>query len=66
MPHTICDIRLSKHSNGSDNLCYTADGHDYEVDGEFYIDSSHNLHHTHVFDDNTEQDIIIPYENGEY
>lgn len=64
--HRIEDIALTKRSNGSDNLQYTADGKNFEVDGEFYVDKNNNLHHTHLFEDNEEMEIVIPYENGNY
>lgn len=64
--HLIEDIMLTKHSNGSDNLQYKADGKTYEVDGEFLVDKHHCLHHTHTFENGDEQEIVIPYENGEH
>ena len=59
--HRIEDIALTKHSNGSDNLQYTADGKNFEVDGEFYVDKNNNPHHTHLFEDDEEIEIVIPY-----
>lgn len=56
---------LTKHHDGNDNLQYTADGQCFEVDGEFYVDKLNWLHHTHIFEDGSEVEIIIPYENGE-
>ena len=64
--HRIEDIMLTKHSNGSDNLSYVADGKNFEVDGEFLVDKEHRLHHTHIFENGDEQEIVIPYENGTY
>ena len=64
--HRIEDIMLTKHSNGSDNLQYKADGKTYEVDGEFYVDKEYRLHHTHIFENGDEQEIIVPYKNGEH
>lgn len=64
--HTITDVMLTKHHNGSDFLSYKADGKTVEVWGEFYIDGGDRLHHTHIFDDAQEIEIVIPYENGEY
>lgn len=64
--HRIEDIMLTKHSNGSDNLQYTADGKNFEVGGEFYVDKEYRLHHTHIFKNGDEQEIVIPYENGEH
>lgn len=61
--HRIEDIALTKHSNGSDNLQYTADGKNFEVDGEFWVDKKNNLHHTHFFEDGEEIEVVIPYEN---
>lgn len=46
---------------GHDNLIYLADGEYQEVDGEFYIDSDGMLHHSHIFDDNTEIEFTIKY-----
>lgn len=64
--HRIEDIVLTKHGNGSDNLSYVADGKNFEVDGEFYVDKEYRLHHTHIFENGDEQEIVIPYENGEH
>ena len=64
--HTITDVMLTKHHNGSDFLSYKADGKTVEVWGEFYIDGGYRLHHTHIFDDAQETEIVIPYENGEH
>lgn len=64
--HRIEDIMLTKHNNGSDNLQYKADGQNYEFDGEFLVDKHHCLHHTHTFENGDEQEIVIPYENGEH
>ena len=64
--HIIDNIQLTKHSNGNDNLSYTADGVFKEVDGEFYVDRQHKLYHSHIFEDGTEIEITIPYENGTY
>lgn len=64
--HRIEDVTLTKHNNGSDNLQYTADGKAFEWDGEFLVDKEHRLHHTHIFENGDEQEIVIPYENGEH
>ena len=64
--HRIEDIMLTKHSNGSDNLQYSADGKNFEVDGEFYVDTDYHLHHTHIFENGDEMEIVIPYKNGEH
>lgn len=64
--HRLEDIILTKHHNGSDNLQYKADGKTYEFDGEFLVDNYHCLHHTHTFENGDEQEIVIPYENGEH
>ena len=64
--HRIEDIVLTKHGNGSDNLQYVADGHPFEWDGEFLVDKKYRLHHTHIFENGDEQEIVIPYENGEH
>lgn len=64
--HRIEDIMLTKHSNGSDNLQYKADGKMSEVDGEFYVDKDDRLHHTHIFENGDELEIVIPYKNGEH
>lgn len=62
--HRIEDIMLTKHSHG-DNLQYTADGQHIEVDGEFFVDKLNWLHHSHIFADGSEVEIVVPYENGE-
>ena len=64
--HRIEDIMLTKHSNGCDNLQYKADCKTYEVDGEFYVDKEYKLHHTHIFENGDEMEIVIPYKNGEH
>lgn len=64
--HHIEDVMLTKHHNGNDNLQYKADGKTYEVDGEFYVDKEYRLHHTHIFENGDEQEIVIPYKNGEH
>lgn len=64
--HRIEDVMLTKHHNGSDNLQYKADGKTYEVDGEFYVDREYKLHHTHIFENGDEQEIVIPYKSGEH
>lgn len=64
--HRIEDVMLTKHHNGSDNLQYKADGKPYEFDGDFLVDNYHCLHHTHTFENGDEQEIVIPYENGEH
>lgn len=64
--HRIEDIMLTKHGNGSDNLQYVADGQPCEWDGEFLVDKEHRLHHTHIFENGDEQEIVIPYETGEH
>lgn len=64
--HRIEDIMLTKHSNGSDNLQYVADGKNYEFDGEFLVDKKHRLHHTHLFENGDVMEIVIPYWNGTY
>lgn len=64
--HRIEDVMLTKHHNGNDNLQYTADSKNFEVDGEFFVDKQHKLHHTHIFENGDEMEIVIPYENGEH
>lgn len=64
--HRIEDIMLTKHGNGGDDLQYTADGKNFEVDGEFYVDMEYRLHHTHIFGNGDEMDIVKPYKNGEH
>lgn len=63
--HRIEDVMLTKH-NGSDNLQYIADGKAFEWDGGFLVDKGNKLHHTHIFENGDEQEIVIPYENGSY
>ena len=62
--HRIEDIMLVKHSNGSDNLSYVADGKNFEVDSDFGVDKENKLHHTYIFEDGETIEIVIPYENG--
>lgn len=64
--HRIEDVMLTKHGNGSDTLQYSADGKNFEVDGEFYVDTEYRLHHTHIFGNGDEMEIVIPYKNGEH
>lgn len=65
--HKIEDVELHKGSyHQGDDLVYTADGKEVVVSGEFYVDDNYKLHHTHEFDDGTEIEIVIPYENGCY
>ena len=64
--HHIEDIMLTKHNNGSDNLQYVADGKPYEWDGDFFVDKNYRLHHTHIFENGDEQEIVIPYESGSH
>ena len=61
--HTLEPYSLQKANNGNDTLTYFADGVQTDVCGEFYVDRDNNLHHTHIFDDGDEQEIVIPYEN---
>ena len=59
--HEIEDVELTKGSyNRGDTLTYKADGEWAEVTGEFYIKDG-ILHHTHIFEDDTEVEITINY-----
>lgn len=61
--HTIEDVELHKGSyQRGDTLSYVADGEPVSVTGEFFVDKNHNLHHTHIFSDGTEQKIVVAYE----
>lgn len=65
--HKIEDVELRKGNyHQGDTLTYTADGKEVVVSGEFYVDDDYKLHHTHEFEDGTEIEIVIPYENGRY
>lgn len=59
--HTIEDVELTKHGYQHDCLTYVADGKYCQVDGEFYVDKDGFLHHTHIFDDGIEKEIIVKY-----
>ena len=59
--HIIDDVELEKGGYGHDTLTYTADGEHTQVDGEFFVDGVGKLHHTHIFDDGTEVEILINY-----
>jgi len=58
--HKIEVIDLFKSRQG-DCLTYLADNAQISVTGDFYVDSDNNLHHTHVFPDKEEIEIIYPY-----
>lgn len=65
--HKIEDVELRKGNyNQGDTLTYYADGNEVVVSGEFCVDDDYKLHHTHEFEDGTEIEIVIPYENGCY
>lgn len=59
--HTIEDVELTKHGYQHDCLTYVADGKYCQVDGEFYVDKDGFLHHTHIFDDGIEKEIVVKY-----
>lgn len=59
--HTIEDIELTKGGYCHDSLTFVADGQRVQVDGEFYVDKSGILHHTHIFADGAEMEITIAY-----
>lgn len=59
--HTIEDVELTKHGYCHDTLTYVADGKNCQVDGEFHIDKDGFLHHTHIFDDGIEKEIVVKY-----
>lgn len=59
--HTIEFYELLKGNYGHDTLIYFADGKEYNVTGEFYIDCQGILHHTHIFDDREELEVTCQY-----
>lgn len=59
--HTIEDVELTKHGYHHDCLTYVADGKYCQFDGEFYVDKEGFLHHTHIFDDGIEKEIVVKY-----
>lgn len=61
--HTIEAYSLHKGGYCNDTLTYFADGTEIEITGEFYVDKQNNLHHTHIFDDGEEVELIVKYEN---
>lgn len=64
--HKIEDVELRKGGYCNDTLTFFADDKEVNVSGEFYVDADYKLHHTHEFEDGTEIEITIPYENGTY
>ncbi len=61
--HKIEPYSLLKGGYCNDTLTYFADNVQIDVSGEFYVDRDHKLHHTHIFDDGVEMEIVVPYEN---
>lgn len=62
MKHTVEFYELCKGSYGQgDTLTYFADGVQFDVTGEFYVDRQGVLHHTHIFDDGTEMEVKAQY-----
>lgn len=61
--HKIEPYSLQKGGYCNDTLTYFADDVQIDVSGEFYVDRDHKLHHTHIFDDGVEMEIVVPYEN---
>lgn len=60
--HKIEDVELLKGGyNRGDSLSYVADGELVSVSGEFFVDETGLLHHTHEFPDGTEVEIATPY-----
>ena len=58
--HTITDIEFTgSPMNGY--LYYVADGQEYEITGEFYMDKDGNIHHEHWFDEEGKDtaDVVI-------
>lgn len=59
--HEITDRIFTKGSYGTgDHLSYFADGIEYEVQGEFYIQDDGTPQHTHIFPDGIEME-VYPY-----
>lgn len=56
------DIELTKHNSGGDYLTWTYNGKGYWCQGEFYVDSDNNLHHTFYAPSGKAVEIITPYE----
>lgn len=63
MKHKIEPYSLQKGGYCNDTLTYFADDVQIDVSGEFYVDRDNKLHHTHIFDDGVEMEIVVPYEN---
>ena len=56
--HEITDRMFTKGSYGTgDHLSYFADGIEYEVQGEFYIQDDGTPQHTHIFPDGVEMEV---------
>lgn len=54
-------IEVLDYSKGKylENVIYLADGVEIVVSGEFYIDAAGNRHHTHIFNDGMEMDVVF-------
>lgn len=59
--HTIENVELEKNGHQGDCLTYTADGEDFNITGQFYVDRAGQLHHTHLFPNGDEMEITVPY-----
>lgn len=59
--HTITNVELEKNGHQGDCLTFEADGKQINVTGEFYVDRAGQLHHTHIFPDGEEMEIVTPY-----
>lgn len=58
MAHEITDRMFTKGSYGTgDHLSYFADGIEFEVQGEFYIQDDGTPQHTHIFPDGQELEV---------
>lgn len=57
------DIELTKHNSGGDYLTWTYNGKEYWCQGEFYVDSDNNLHHTFYAPSGKAVEIVTPYES---
>lgn len=57
--HEISDKMYTKGSYGTgDHISYFADGLEYEVQGEFYIQPDGTPQHTHIFPDGIEMEVF--------
>lgn len=58
MQHKIEVLECMKGSF-TESVIYEADGIEFTVSGEFFVDSKEKRHHTHIFADGVEMDVIF-------